>query len=59
MTDLNAAKNRKGPRWFKVRIVTEFNVHASGPKTACAITLDNLRERMIELDELEFKANEV
>lgn len=55
----NTSRKLRGPRWFKVRIVNEFHVLASGPKTACTITLDNLRERMIELDELEFKAKEI
>ena len=46
-------------RWFKVRIVTEFDVNAPGPKTAIQIVLDNLRDTNIELDELEFEARDM
>lgn len=46
------------PRLFKVRMVTVFDVMAYGPKTAVQIVVDNLREKNIELDELEFKAED-
>ena len=47
------------PRWFKVRIVSEFDVFATGPKTATKAVLDGLRDNMIELDELELKARDM